>query len=133
MGIRAKDPFKTKQLQKGLQELGEEGAVQVFRPLVSNDQFLGVVGILQFDVVKYRIEHEYGVKVTFSGLPYSAARWIYSETPGSLQKFVEEQKQHVCLDQHQNHCILMENEWRINFFKERYDDISYSQTSENVQ
>ena len=128
-----KDPLKSKQLGKALDQLSEEGAVQVFRPLVSNEQYLGVVGVLQFDVVAYRIQHEYGVKVTFGGLPYSAARWIHSDINGAMDKFITEQKQHICLDQHQNHCILMESEWRIKFFTERYPDISYSRTSENVQ
>ena len=127
-----KDPLKSKQLGKALDQLSEEGAVQVFRPLVSNEQFLGVVGVLQFDVVAYRIEFEYGVKVTFAGLPYSAARWVHCEDQKKLDTFLTDQKQHICLDQHQNHCILMESEWRINFFKERYPDIQYSQTSENV-
>ena len=61
--VQLKDPLKSKQLNKGLDQLSEEGAVQVLRPINNNDQYLGVVGALQFDVVKYRIENEYGVKV----------------------------------------------------------------------
>ena len=67
--VELKDPLKSKQLNKALDQLSEEGAVQVFRPISRNDQILGVVGVLQFDVVQYRIQHEYGVKVNFMGLP----------------------------------------------------------------
>lgn len=131
--VTLKDPLKSKQLGKALDQLSEEGAVQVFRPIHSADQFLGVVGVLQFDVVAYRIEHEYGVKVQFSGLSYAAARWIVCEDQKKLEEFVRAQGQHICLDQHGNHCILMENDWRIKFLKERYPDVDYSQTSESVQ
>ncbi len=127
------DPLKSKQLGKALDQLSEEGAVQVFRPLNSNDQFLGVVGELQFDVVAYRIEHEYGVRVRFARLPYGAARWLVYNEPKAFETFCREQSQHICTDQHDNHCILMESDWKIKFLSDRYPEIGYSQTSENVQ
>ena len=74
--VQLKNPLKSKQLSKALDQLSEEGAVQVFRPLHSNDQYLGVVGILQIDVVKYRIKAEYNVDVVMHPLAFSAARWI---------------------------------------------------------
>ena len=131
--VDLKDPLKSKQLGKALDQLSEEGAVQVFRPTNRNEQYLGVVGELQFDVVSYRIEHEYGVKVKFSRLPYGAARWVHYSDESEFNKFLVEQSQYVCLDQHGNHCILMENDWKIKFLSDRYPGVSYSQTSENVQ
>ncbi|MDA9951462.1 peptide chain release factor 3 [Oligoflexaceae bacterium] len=131
--VDLKDPIKSKQLGKALDQLSEEGAVQVFRPVVSNVQILGVVGILQFDVVKYRIENEYGVKVAFSGLPYKAARWIDAENSDDLDSFVQAQSQYVCNDQHGNPTVLLENEWRLKYLNERFPKIRYHATAENFQ
>ena len=130
--VTLKDPLKSKQLNKALDQLSEEGAVQVFRPINNNDQILGVVGVLQFDVVQYRIQHEYGVNVTFSRLPYNAARWIYSDDEAALSEFVRAQSHVICNDQHENKAILLEDAWRINFLKERFPKIEYSATAENV-
>ena len=71
-----KNPLKMKQLQKGLQQLAEEGATQLFRPLASNDLILGAVGTLQFDVVAHRLEFEYSVEVVFEGCSWATARWL---------------------------------------------------------
>ena len=71
------DPLKRKQLQKGIQELSEEGTVQLFmEPGREKDPVCGVVGRLQFDVLMFRLEHEYGARVTFDLLPYQYARWV---------------------------------------------------------
>lgn len=125
-----KDPLKSKQLYKALDQLSEEGAVQVFRPLYGNEQILGVVGILQFDVVKFRIEHEYGVNVVFHNLPYSAARWIHSEDEKALKDFVSQQGNSICYDVHENYTILLEDTWRLNFLKERYPKVDYTSVSD---
>lgn len=126
------DPLKSKQLHKGLDQLSEEGAVQVFRPITTNDQILGVVGVLQFDVVKFRIAAEYGVNVNFSGLPFGAARWVHCDDEEALNQFVKEQGHIVCKDQHENYAVLLENTWKIKFLEERYPKVTYSATSENI-
>lgn len=126
------DPMKSKQLNKALDQLSEEGAVQVFRPIYGSEQILGVVGVLQFDVVQYRIQHEYGVKVNFTRLPYSAARWIFSDDPKAMEEFVRAQGQVLCLDQHEQRAILLEDTWRLKFLQERFPKITYSATSEKV-
>ncbi len=126
------DPLKSKQLYKALDQLSEEGAVQVFRPVYGTEQILGVVGVLQFDVVQYRIQHEYGVKVNFTRLPYSAARWVFSEDEKALEEFVRAQSSVICFDQHEQHAILLEDTWRLKFLRERFPKIEYSATSENV-
>ena len=131
--VTLKDPLKSKQLNKALDQLSEEGAVQVFRPIHATEQFLGVVGVLQFDVVQYRILHEYGVNVVFGGLPYAAARWVHCEDKIALDEFVRAQGQVMCIDQHGNYTIMLDNAWRINFLKERYPKIIFTATSENVQ
>src|SRR3954447_9418440 len=73
---RLRNPLRMKQLQKGLHQLAEEGATQVFRPITSNDLILGAVGTLQFDVVAHRLEHEYGVDAIFDPYECATARWI---------------------------------------------------------
>ena len=79
--IRLKDPLKQKQLQKGLIQLSEEGAVQVFRPLVNNDLIVGAVGVLQFDVVVARLKAEYNVDAIYEHVNVATARWVYGDDP----------------------------------------------------
>jgi len=127
--VQLKDPLKSKQLAKGLDQLSEEGAVQVLRPILSNEQYLGVVGALQFDVVKYRIEHEYGVNTVFHPLHYSIARWVHCDKPAVLEKFKQDQGQNLCLDQRGDLVLLLDQPWRMKMLNERYPDITYTTTS----
>ncbi len=128
--VQLVDPLKSKQLAKGLDQLSEEGAVQVFRPIHSNDQFLGVVGPLQFEVVKYRIEAEYGVNVKMHPLPYSMARWISSDKPEVLEKFMLVNGQNICRDQHENPAMLINENWQLRLLEERNPDIKFVSISE---
>ena len=130
--VQLKDPLKSKQLNKALDQLSEEGAVQVLRPLHSNDLWLGVVGVLQFDVVKYRVENEYGVRVEFHTLPYSVARWVHCTDDLLLEKFTQEQAQFLCRDRRSDLVVLMEQIWRMKLLNERYPKVTYSATSENL-
>ena len=124
------DPLKSKQLYKALDQLSEEGAVQVFRPLHGNDQYLGVVGALQFDVVTYRIQAEYGVKIKLVPLTYGVARWITSFKKEVLEAFIHVNGQNICFDQHQNPAILVDELWRLRLFEERNPEICFISTSE---
>ena len=128
--VELKDPLKSKQLRKGLDQLSEEGAVQVFRPLHSNDQYLGVVGLLQIDVVKYRIKAEYGVEINMRALPYTAARWIYSEDKKALEQFKLDQAQHIVLDSRENPTLLLDYDWRLKFHEERNPALKFAKTAE---
>lgn len=125
-----KDPMKSRQLNKALDQLSEEGAVQVFRPSGSNDQYLGVVGILQTDVASYRIRAEYNVEVDMAPLPYTAARWISADKPEDLKAFMNEQSRNICMDSHQNPTLLLDHEWRIRYHQERHPGIRFLSTSE---
>ena len=124
------DPLKSKQLAKGLDQLSEEGAVQVFRPINSSDQYLGVVGPLQFEVVNYRILAEYGVQVRMHPLNYSVARWVSSSNDLVLDEFLRANSQNICRDQHDNPCILIDEGWRLRLFEERNPEIRFDATSE---
>ena len=125
------DPLKSKQLNKGLDQLSEEGAVQVFRPKTSNDQFLGVVGPLQFDVVKYRIKAEYGVNVRFQPLPYKMARWVRAEEKSDLETFLSQNAGNICFDQHGSPTMLIDEPWRLRLIEERNPKIQFVATSES--
>ena len=87
--MRLTDPLKRKQLKKGLEQLSEEGAVQLFfdRMRLERDPILGAVGVLQFEVIQHRLKSEYGVNVGFDRLPYLHARWIEGEPvePGQVR------------------------------------------------
>jgi len=85
--VRIRNPLKIKQLHKGLQQLGEEGAVQVFKPVHGGDLVLGAVGVLQFEVVASRLMNEYGVDAIFEGTSISSARWISSDDKKMLADF----------------------------------------------
>ncbi len=130
--VQLKDPLKSKQLNKALDQLSEEGAVQVLRPVMSNDLWLGVVGILQFDVVKYRVEHEYGVRVDFHNLNYTVARWVKCDDPKMLEQFRQEQSNSLCMDQREDLVLLVEQIWRLKMLSERYPKINFATTSENL-
>ena len=85
--VQLRDPLKSKSLQKGLVELGEEGATQIFRPLDSNELIVGAVGILQFDVVAWRLKEEYGVDCSYENIRVICARWIKCDDPMHLREF----------------------------------------------
>jgi len=85
-----KNPMKMKALQKGLEQLTEEGATQLFRPLANNELILGAVGVLQFDVVAHRLQHEYGVDAVFEPVQVATARWISCQDEKMLNDFEKE-------------------------------------------
>ena len=92
------DPIRTKQLRTGLQQLGEEGAIQVFRPYRGGALLLGAVGPLQIEVVAHRLEHEYAARARMTPSPYRAARWVTSDDPGELLRFLEANAHRVAHD-----------------------------------
>ena len=95
---RLRDPLRMKQLQKGLAQLSEEGATQFFRPMMSNDLILGAVGVLQFDVVAYRLKDEYGVDCGFEQVQVATARWIACDDAKKLAEFREKYASQLALD-----------------------------------
>ncbi|NMV28585.1 peptide chain release factor 3, partial [Vibrio parahaemolyticus] len=96
--IRLKDPLKQKQLLKGLVQLSEEGAVQVFRPLQNNDLIVGAVGVLQFDVVVARLKSEYNVEAIYEGINVATARWVECDDAKKLDEFQRKNQANLALD-----------------------------------
>jgi len=87
MTVVLKNPLRAKQLQHGLQQLGEEGAIQVFKPEAGGNMLLGAVGQLQFEVVQHRLKTEYDCDIALQGCQYSSARWISAESSAQLREF----------------------------------------------
>ncbi|MET0382420.1 MAG: peptide chain release factor 3 [Burkholderiaceae bacterium] len=110
--VEVADPLKTKQLRAGLTQLGEEGAIQVFRPVLGTVLLLGAVGQLQFEVVAHRLEHEYGVKARITPARYALARWVTCEPEDGgdkeLQRFIDANAHRVAHDAVDAPAVLVE-------------------------
>jgi len=126
---RLKNPMKMKQLQLGLKQLAEEGATQLFRPLLNNDLILGAVGTLQFDVVAHRLEHEYGVDVAFESYDCSTARWLRG-SDADLKAIADKYGFNVALDGADEYVYLAPNRVNLQMAQERYPDIKFLETRE---
>ncbi|MFP4599697.1 MAG: peptide chain release factor 3 [Persicimonas sp.] len=121
--VELKDPLRRKQLDKGLNQLSEEGTIQVFRqPHIGNQTIVGAVGILQFEVLKHRLEHEYNVKVRLRTLNFKYARWV--EGDFDVDKFERQDYTMVLEDKDDLPIVLFRNDWALNFVKQNYPDLS---------
>ncbi|KPK61300.1 MAG: peptide chain release factor 3 [Gammaproteobacteria bacterium SG8_31] len=127
-----KDPLKVKALHKGLDQLCEEGATQLFRPLRSNDLILGAVGPLQFDVVAYRLRSEYGVDCAFEGVPVATARWVHAADAGRLREFERKAHEHLARDHSDCLVYIAPSRVNLNLTEERWPDISFRPTREQI-
>lgn len=129
--VRLSDPLKQKKLLKGLQQLSEEGATQLFFPLNSNELILGAVGILQFDVVAYRLAHEYNVNCLYEPVSVTTARWVYCEDKTKLDLFKQQNSNHLALDIHQALVYLAPNMVNLTLTQERWPMIKFANTKEH--
>ncbi len=129
--IRLKDPLKQKQLLKGLIQLSEEGAVQVFRPLMNNDLIVGVVGVLQFDVVVSRLKHEYAVDSVYETVNVATARWVSSSDPKAMQEFRDKCEMNLALDGSDNLTYIAPTRVNLSLTQERYPKIEFFATREH--
>lgn len=128
--VRLKDPLKSKALLKGLVQLSEEGATQVFRPLNSNDLILGAVGVLQFDVVAERLKNEYGVACVYEAVNLAAARWVESEDEKTFDLFKKKAFDNLALDGSESLTYLAPTMVNLNMAIERNPDIQFKATRE---
>jgi peptide chain release factor 3 len=127
---RAKDALKRKQFEKGLEQLSQEGAIQIFRPRGGGmrDPILGAVGALQFEVLQYRLEHEYNAQLVLERLPYQVARWVSGKDfdPG---KFEQETDAMCVEDRDGNPIALFKSEWNLNYAMGRHAGWTWSPTA----
>jgi peptide chain release factor 3 len=129
--VRLKDPLKLKALQKGLQQLCEEGATQLFKPLNSNNLILGAVGLLQFDVVAYRLKHEYNVDCVYENVSVATARWVYCDDNKKLEEFKLKAHDNLALDGSDNLTYLAPTRVNLNLTMERWPTIEFRTTREH--
>ncbi|BCR06008.1 peptide chain release factor 3 [Desulfuromonas versatilis] len=129
--VRLKNPLKTKQLEKGLIQLAEEGAVQLFRPVINTDYILGAVGVLQFDVIMSRLKNEYGVDAIYEGIDYATARWIGCEDRKKLEEFEKKNQANLALDAEGNLAYLASSEWRLGHTAEQWPQVQFHKTREH--
>jgi peptide chain release factor 3 len=129
--VRLKDPLKLKALQKGLKQLCEEGATQLFKPLNSNNLILGAVGLLQFDVVAYRLKHEYNVDCVYESVSVATARWIHTTDAKKLEEFTKKAYDNLALDGSDNLTYLAPTRVNLNLTMERWPDIEFRTTREH--
>jgi peptide chain release factor 3 len=130
---RLRDPLRLKQLHKGLAQLSEEGATQFFRPMMSNDLILGAVGMLQFDVVAYRLKDEYGVEAGFEPVQVATARWVKGPDPRKLEEFREKNAMNLALDAAGQLVYLAPTRVNLQLAQERWPDLRFEATREHAQ
>jgi peptide chain release factor 3 len=129
--VRLKDPLKLKALQKGLKQLCEEGATQLFKPLPNNNLILGAVGMLQFDVVAYRLKHEYNVDCVYESVSVATARWVHCTDAKMLEEFKKKAFDNLALDGSDNLTYLAPTRVNLNLTMERWPDIEFRTTREH--
>ena len=130
--VEVADPLRTKQLRAGLTQLGEEGAIQVFRPIAGSLLLLGAVGQLQFEVVAHRLEHEYGVKARIMGSNFNLARWVTSDDPNELKKFMDANAHRVALDAVDAPTLLVDHSATLRAVEQQWPKIKFHALREHA-
>ena len=126
------DPMRSKQLYRGLQELGEEGAIQVFRPVLGNTMLLGAIGQLQFEVVAHRLKSEYGVETRLAPAAYSGARWVSAEDDAELRRFCDANRDKLAMDAAQAPAYLLGSRYDLELTQERWPLIRFHAMREHA-
>ncbi len=129
--VRLKDPLKNKALLKGLVQLSEEGATQVFKPINNNDIILGAVGVLQFDVVAHRLKSEYGVDCIYDNISIATARWVSCDDEKMLHSFKNRGSDNLAVDGANNLTYLAPTQVNLSLTIERWPDIEFRATREH--
>lgn len=126
-----RDAMKTKQLEKGVRQLTEEGVAQLFIQQPGNRKIIGTVGELQFDVIKYRLEHEYRAKCDFRALPFIKAWWITSNNKKELDELILRKESIIAYDKYGAPVLMADNDWVRRIIKENYPSIEFHESSEH--
>ena len=130
--VRLSDTMRVKQMRQGLMDLAEEGLVQIFKPQIGSNWIVGVVGVLQLDVVVDRLRNEYATEIGFEAAPFSTARWIECDDELKLRKFLESNPSSVAQDRDDRPVYLFKNSWEVNYVGEKNPDIRFRETREIV-
>ena len=124
------DPMKSKQLNKGILQLMDEGVAQLFTKEVGNRQIIGTVGALQFDVIQYRLKHEYGASCSYEPVHLHKACWVSCEDSTKLDAFLSRRKRDIAYDKDKNAVFLAESAWTLQMAQENFPDVKFHLTSE---
>ncbi|MCK9239315.1 peptide chain release factor 3 [Desulfocurvus sp.] len=128
--VQLRTPLKAKQLRKGLQQLVEEGAAQLFLPLLGADLILGAVGVLQFEVIVARLRDEYGVDASYVSTPYTTARWVDCKDKARLKAFEKGQAGNLARDAEGHLTLLAAGAWQLGHIKDLWPEIEFFTTRE---
>ena len=132
MTVILKNPLRTKQLQTGLEQLGEEGAIQVFKPEMGGAMLLGAIGQLQFEVVQHRLRGEYDCDVRLENSSYTGARWISADTPAELKEFINAYPQRMATDAANSLAYLCTSPYDVRLAQERFPKIHFHPLREHA-
>ncbi|HEX4858307.1 MAG TPA: peptide chain release factor 3 [Usitatibacteraceae bacterium] len=130
--VELRDPMKSKQLRTGLQQLGEEGAIQVFRPIEGGSLLLGAVGTLQFEVVLHRLKSEYNVDARLESSRYRLARWVTCDDAAILRKFIDSNSHRIAHDVVDAPAFLATHPAELEVSAERYPQVKFHALREHA-
>ena len=138
--VLLKTPLKAKALAKGLIQLAEEGAIQVFKPLLGANWIVGVVGQLQLEVMQHRLKHEYSVDAQYEAVEFSTARWVTPALEGTekqeivklMAEFRRKCEANLYTDGHEDLVYLAPNRWNLQKAAERFPGIIFEATREHT-
>jgi peptide chain release factor 3 len=126
-----KDPSKSKQLEKGVRQLTDEGVAQLFQKQPGNIKIIGTVGELQFEVIQFRLLHEYGASCSFQPLNFYKAYWFTSSNKSALDKFITAKRHLLTYDKDERMVFMAESAWTLKTMQELYPEIEFFHSSEN--
>ncbi len=129
--VRLDDPLKSKQLKAALEQLSEEGASQIFKPLDGSSWIIGVVGQLQFEVIASRLKTEYGVNGSFEEVQYTNARWVKCKDDNKLKEFCDKNKYNAAEDANGAIAYLAPNAWHLERIQKDWPDVEFMKTREH--
>ena len=130
--VALKDPTRTKQLKKALDDMAEEGVIQSFQPMIGAQTVVGVVGQLQLDVLISRLAAEYKVEAALEASPYDTARWVAADDPAALQKLQDEHKSQMATDRDGQPVYLAKDLWELNYIEGRHPGVRFTATRERA-
>jgi len=124
------DPLKSKQLAKGLEQLMDEGVAQLFVREMDNRKIVGTVGALQFDVLAYRLQHEYGASVQYEPLNLYKALWVTCAQEQVIKEFKQRRRRDIAFDKDGQLVFMAESAWQLKTVQENFPELEFHLTSE---
>lgn len=131
--VALKDPLKAKHLDKGLKQLSEEGAVQTFLRMATQEKMLGAVGALQFEVVKFRLEDEYSVRADYETTPFMGVRWMRFPDKKMEEQFSKQYSSNMLRDGKDRLCYGVKSEWDLKLSQEKYPEAEFFKNSDYIE